>query len=200
MNGWMKLAAALFAAVSLTGCSLLKVAVATGDPLSKEEMNVRTMTRGFYYDMDAPFAFTPEHLAEIEAEMRKICKEKLKLERFELPREEALKFMEEKGEPYKVELINDLPADAHISFYQQGEFTDLCAGPHLDSTGRIKGNAIKLTACNAAYWRATPTVRPSSGFTASPSPRRRSWTHIWSGLRRPSDGTTGSWARSWGSL
>ena len=85
--------------------------------------------------------------------MRKICKEKLKLERFELPREEALKFMEEKGEPYKVELIHDLPEDAHISFYKQGEFTDLCAGPHLDSTGRVRGNAIKLTACNAAYWR-----------------------------------------------
>ena len=108
---------------------------------------------GFYYDLLAPFAFTPEHLEQIEAEMRKICKEKLKLERFELPREEAIKFMEEKDEPFKVELINDLPADEHISFYKQGEFTDLCAGPHLDSTGRIKGNAIKLTACNAAYWR-----------------------------------------------
>ena len=108
---------------------------------------------GFYYDLLAPFAFTPEHLEQIEAEMRKICKEKLKLERFELPREEAIKFMEEKDEPFKVELINDLPADAHISFYKQGEFTDLCAGPHLDSTGRIKGNGIKLTACNAAYWR-----------------------------------------------
>ena len=108
---------------------------------------------GFYYDLLAPFAFTPEHLEQIEAEMRKICKEKLKLERFELPREEAIKFMEEKDEPFKVELINDLPADAHISFYKQCEFTDLCAGPHLDSTGRIKGNAIKLTACNAAYWR-----------------------------------------------
>ena len=103
--------------------------------------------------MDAPFAFTPEHMEKIEAEMRKICKEKLKLERFELPREEAVKFMEEKGEPYKVELIQDLPEDAHISFYKQGEFTDLCAGPHLDSTGRVKGNAIKLLACNAAYWR-----------------------------------------------
>ena len=112
-----------------------------------------SIENGFYYDMDAPFAFTPEDLAEIEAEMRKICKERLKLERFELPREEALKYMEEREEPYKVELINDLPADAHISFYKQGEFVDLCAGPHLDSTGRIKGNAIKLTACNAAYWR-----------------------------------------------
>ena len=112
-----------------------------------------SIDNGFYYDLDAPFAFTPDNLTEIEAEMRKICKEKLKLERFELPREEALKFMEEKGEPYKVELINDLPEDAAISFYRQGEFTDLCAGPHLDSTGRVKGNAIKLTACNSAYWR-----------------------------------------------
>ena len=112
-----------------------------------------SIENGFYYDLDASFAFTPEDLAEIEGEMRKICKEKLKLERFELPREEALQYMEERQEPYKVELINDLPADAHISFYKQGEFVDLCAGPHLDSTGRIKGNAIKLTACNAAYWR-----------------------------------------------
>ena len=108
---------------------------------------------GFYYDMDSPFPFTPEIMEKIEAEMRKICKEKLKLERFELPRADAIKFMEEKNEPYKVELINDLPEDSVISFYRQGEFTDLCAGPHLDSTGRIKGNAIKLTACNAAYWR-----------------------------------------------
>ena len=108
---------------------------------------------GFYYDFYAPAPFTPEDLEQLEGEMRKICKEKLKLERFELPRAEALKFMEEKEEPFKVELIQDLPEDAHISFYKQGEFTDLCAGPHLDSTGRIKGNAIKLTACNAAYWR-----------------------------------------------
>ena len=108
---------------------------------------------GFYYDFDAPFNFTQEHLDALEAEMRKICKEKLKLERFELPRAEAIAFMQEKDEPYKVELINDLPADTHISFYKQGEFVDLCAGPHLDSTGRIKGNAIKLTQCCGAYWR-----------------------------------------------
>ena len=112
-----------------------------------------SIDNGFYYDLLAPFSFTPENLSEIETEMRKICKEKLKLERFELPRAEAIKFMEEKKEPFKVELINDLPEDATISFYKQGEFTDLCAGPHLDSTGRIKGNGIKLTACNAAYWR-----------------------------------------------
>ena len=112
-----------------------------------------SIDNGFYYDFDAPFNFTQENLDAIEAEMRKICKEKLKLERFELPREEAIKSMQEKDEPYKVELINDLPEDAHISFYTQGEFTDLCAGPHLDSTGRIKGNAIKLTQCCGAYWR-----------------------------------------------
>ena len=112
-----------------------------------------SIENGFYYDFDTPAPFTEAQLGELEAEMRKICKEKLKLERFELPRAEAVKFMEEKGEPYKVELINDLPQDATISFYKQGEFTDLCAGPHLDSTGRIKGNGIKLTACNAAYWR-----------------------------------------------
>ena len=106
---------------------------------------------GWYYDLYAPFAFTPEHLDQIEAEMRKICKEKLKIERFELPRDEALKLMAD--EPFKVELINDLPEGETISFYKQGEFTDLCAGPHLDSTGRVKGNALKLTACNAAYWR-----------------------------------------------
>ena len=108
---------------------------------------------GFYYDFDTPEPFTPEDLTELEAEMRKICKEKLKLERFELPREEAIKFMEEREEPYKVELINDLPLDAVISFYKQGDFTDLCAGPHVDSTGRIKGNAIKLTSVTGAYWR-----------------------------------------------
>ena len=108
---------------------------------------------GFYYDFDAPFAITPEILEKLEAEMRRICKEKIKLERFELPREEAIKFMEERDEPYKVELIQDLPEDAVISFYKQGDFTDLCAGPHLDSTGRVKGNAIKLTACNGSYWR-----------------------------------------------
>ena len=108
---------------------------------------------GFYYDFDAPEPFTPEVLEKLEAEMRKICKEKLKLERFELPRDEAIQFMTEREEPYKVELINDLPEDAAISFYKQGDFVDLCAGPHLDSTGRVKGNAIKLTSVTGAYWR-----------------------------------------------
>ena len=108
---------------------------------------------GWYYDFDADFSFTQEHLDAIEAEMKKICKEKLPLVRSEKPRAEAVAYMESLGEPDKVELINDLPEDAVISFYTQGEFTDLCAGPHLDSTGRIKANAFKLTQCCGAYWR-----------------------------------------------
>ena len=105
---------------------------------------------GYYYDFEhAPFS--REDLDKIEAEMKKIIKEGNKLERFTLPREEAIKFMEEKGEPYKVELIRDLPEDAEISFYSQGEFTDLCAGPHLMSTKGIK--AFKLTSSSGAYWR-----------------------------------------------
>jgi len=106
---------------------------------------------GFYYDFDTEAPFTPEDLTALEAEMRKICKEKLRLERFELPRAEALELMAD--EPYKIELIENLPEDAVISFYRQGDFVDLCAGPHLDSTGRVKGNAIKLTSSAGAYWR-----------------------------------------------
>ena len=112
-----------------------------------------SIDEGWYYDFDADFSFTPEHLSAIEAEMKKICKERLRIERSELPRAEAIAFMESRNEPYKVELINDLPEDAVISFYTQGEFTDLCAGPHLDSTGRIKPNAFKLTKSCGAYWR-----------------------------------------------
>jgi len=108
---------------------------------------------GWYYDFDAPFTFTPEHLAKIEAEMKKICKERLPIVRSEKPRAEAIAYMQEKNEPYKVELINDLPEDAVISFYTQGDFTDLCAGPHLDHTGRVKHNGFKLLNSCGAYWR-----------------------------------------------
>ena len=108
---------------------------------------------GWYYDFDAPFTFGPEHLEKIEAEMKKICKERIKLERSEKPRAEAIAYMESLNEPYKVELINDLPEDAVISFYTQGDFTDLCAGPHVDHTGRIKHNGFKLTTSCGAYWR-----------------------------------------------
>lgn len=106
---------------------------------------------GFYYDFDLEHKFTEEDLAAIEKEMKKITKANIPLERFELPREEAIKFMEEKGESYKVELIKDLPEDEVISFYKQGEFVDLCAGPHKGSTGAIK--AFKLTSVAGAYWR-----------------------------------------------
>lgn len=105
---------------------------------------------GFYYDFDSDVTFAAEELEKIEAEMKKIVKENLKIERFTLPREEAKKLMEEKGEPYKVLLIDRVPEGEEISFYKQGEFTDLCAGPHLFSTGAIK--AFKLTQCTGAYW------------------------------------------------
>jgi threonyl-tRNA synthetase len=106
---------------------------------------------GFYYDFDIERPFTPEDLEKIEAEMAKIVKEDIPLERFTLPREEAINFMEEKGEPYKVELIRDLPEGETISFYKQGDFTDLCAGPHIPSTGKVK--AFKLLSIAGAYWR-----------------------------------------------
>ena len=105
---------------------------------------------GFYYDFEHE-PFSREDLDKLEAEMKKIIKQGEKLERFTLPRQEAIAFMEEKGEPYKVELIQDLPEDAEISFYKQGDFTDLCAGPHLMSTKGIK--AFKLTSSSGAYWR-----------------------------------------------
>lgn len=104
---------------------------------------------GFYYDFDTEHTFTNDDLEKIEAEMKKIAKENLKIERFELPRDEALELM--KDEPYKIELINDLPEGETISFYKQGEFTDLCAGPHVNYTGKVK--AVKLLSATGAYWR-----------------------------------------------
>ena len=110
-----------------------------------------SIEKGFYYDFDVEKPFTEEDLSAIEVEMKKIIKEDLPIERFELPREEAIKLMEEREEPYKVELIKELPEDEVISFYKQGEFTDLCRGPHLPSTGCVK--AIKLLSSSGAYWR-----------------------------------------------
>ncbi len=108
---------------------------------------------GFYYDFDVDEPFTPDFLAAVEKEMKNIIKKNDRLERFELPRAEAIALMQEKGEPYKVELIEDLPEDAVISFYRQGDFVDLCAGPHLPSTGKVK--AYKLTSIAGAYWRGS---------------------------------------------
>ena len=110
-----------------------------------------SIDNGFYYDFDVEKPFTEDDLAKIENEMKKIIKEDLAIERFTLPRDEAIKFMKEKQEPYKVELIEDLPEDEEISFYKQGEFTDLCAGPHVMKTGSIK--AVKLLTTSGAYWR-----------------------------------------------
>jgi len=112
-----------------------------------------SIDNGFYYDFDMEKPFIPEDLAKLEAEMAKIIKEDLAIERFTLPRNEAIKFMQERNEPYKVELIEDLPEGEEISFYKQGEFTDLCAGPHLLSTGKVK--AVKLMQLAGAYWRGS---------------------------------------------
>ena len=110
-----------------------------------------SIENGFYYDFDVEKPFTEDDLAKLEEEMQKIIKEDFPLERFELPRKEAIELMEERKEPYKVELINDLPEGEVISFYKQGEFVDLCRGPHLSSTGKVK--AVKLTSMSSAYWR-----------------------------------------------
>jgi threonyl-tRNA synthetase len=112
-----------------------------------------SIENGFYYDFDAEMPFGAEEIEKIEREMEKIVKEDLAIERFSLPRAEAIKLMEEKGEPYKVELIKDLPENEEISFYKQGEFTDLCAGPHVLYTSAVK--AIKLTSVAGAYWRGS---------------------------------------------
>ena len=133
-----------------TGSHVLAQAVKRLYPETKLAIGP-AIDNGFYYDFDREKPFLQEDLDKIEAEMKKIVKEGLRLERFELPREEAIAFMEEKDEPYKVELIQDLPEDAVISFYKQGDFVDLCAGPHLPSTSGLK--AFKLTSCTGAYWR-----------------------------------------------
>ncbi|MBE7048056.1 MAG: threonine--tRNA ligase [Ruminococcaceae bacterium] len=112
-----------------------------------------SIENGFYYDIDCETSFTPEILEKLEAEMHKIVKEDLAIERFTMPRSEAISYFEKAEEPYKKELIEDLPEDAEISFYKQGEFTDLCAGPHLPSTGNVK--AIALTSVAGAYWRGS---------------------------------------------
>ncbi len=110
-----------------------------------------SIDNGFYYDFDTENTFSESDFEKIEEEMKKIIKEDLKIEKFTLPREEAIKLMQENGEPYKVELIEELPEDEVISFYRQGEFVDLCAGPHLMSTGKVK--AVKLLSTSGAYWR-----------------------------------------------
>lgn len=126
---------------------------------------------GFYYDFDLEHRFTEEDFPAIEKEVRRIVEENLSLERFELPRAEALKLMSEKDEPYKVELINDLPEDSVISFYKQGDFTDLCAGPHLTSTGAVK--AVKITSVAGAYWRGDEKNKMLQRLYATAFPKQK---------------------------
>ena len=133
-----------------TASHILAQAVKRLYPASKLTIGP-AIDNGFYYDIDSDVTFTPEVLSQLEAEMKKIVKENLKIERFELPRDEAIKFMTERDEPYKVQLIEELPEGEVIRFYRQGEFVDLCAGPHLFSTGAVK--AFKLTQCTGAYWK-----------------------------------------------
>ncbi|MBO4562480.1 MAG: threonine--tRNA ligase [Clostridia bacterium] len=135
-----------------TGSHILAQAVKKVRPEAKLAIGP-AIENGFYYDFDVDEPFTPDELAVIENEMAKIVEEKLPLERFELPREEAIKFMADRNEPYKVELIEDLPEDAIISFYKQGDFVDLCAGPHVENTGKVKN--FKLMSIAGAYWRGS---------------------------------------------
>ncbi len=135
-----------------TGAHILAQAVKRLFPEAKLAIGP-AIADGFYYDFDVPVSFTPDDFRKIEKEMERIVSENHKLERFELPREEAIAFMKEKGEPYKVELIEDLPEDETISFYRQGEFVDLCAGPHVASTGKVKN--IKIMSLAGAYWRGS---------------------------------------------
>ncbi len=129
-----------------------------------------SIENGFYYDFDKDGNFSQDELDKIEKEIAKIAKEDLKIEKFELPRAEALKLMEEKNEPYKIELINDLPEDEVISFYKQGEFVDLCAGPHLLSTKTVK--AVKLIRSAGAYWRGNEKNKMLSRVYATAFPKK----------------------------
>ncbi len=135
-----------------TGSHVLAQAVKKVRPEAKLAIGP-AIDNGFYYDFDVDEPFTPDELEIIEKEMAKIVEQKLPLERFELPREEAIKFMADRNEPYKVELIEDLPEDAIISFYKQGDFVDLCAGPHVENTGKVKN--FKLMSIAGAYWRGS---------------------------------------------
>ena len=150
---------------------------------------------GFYYDFDHE-SFSREDLDALEAEMKKIIKQGAKLEKFTMPREEAIKFMEEKGEPYKVELIRDLPEDAEISFYSQGDFVDLCAGPHLMSTKSIK--AFKLISSSMAYWRGdSDKARLQRIYGTAYSKKEELAEHL---ERMEDAGITINWAVRWDCL
>jgi threonyl-tRNA synthetase len=152
---------------------------------------------GFYYDMDAPFAFTPEILTKIEAEMRKICKEKLKLERFELPREEALKFMEEKGEPYKVELINDLPAGRRHLLLQAGRLHRPVRRPPPGLHRPHQGQRHQADRLQRAYWRGDSSRKQLQRIYGVAFPKKDELDEYLRSRRRPASATTTRSAASW---
>lgn len=131
---------------------------------------------GFYYDIDLEHRLSPEDLEKIEAEMKKIVKEEFEVERYELPKDEAIDFMKKLGEDYKVELIEGLEEGSTISFYKQGEFTDLCAGPHLPNVKKVK--AFKLLSVAGAYWRADQSNKMLQSFTVLLLRKRKIWMII----------------------
>lgn len=156
-----------------------------------------SIANGFYYDFDVDFSFTPEILEKIEAEMKKIVKENIPLEQFDLSADEALKLMEEKDEPYKVELIKEHAGKGEkISFYKQAEFTELCAGPHIPDTGRVK--AFKLTSIAGAYWRGDEKIKCFSVYTVYLSQSSPSLRNILKELKRQKSATTENSVRSLG--
>lgn len=158
-----------------------------------------SIANGFYYDFDVDFSFTPEILEKIEAEMKKIVKENIPLEKFDLSADEALKLMEEKDEPYKVELIKEHAGKGEkISFYKQAEFTELCAGPHIPDTGRVK--AFKLTSIAGAYWRGDEKIKCFSVYTVYLSQSSQSLRNILKELKRLKSATTENSVRSLGFL
>ena len=136
-----------------------------------------SIDNGFYYDFDVETPFTDEDKAKIEEEMKKIIKEDLEIERFSLPKKEALEFM--KDQPYKIELIEELPEGEEISFYKQGDFTDLCAGPHLLKTGKVK--AVKILSSSGAYWRGSEKNKMLQRIYAISFPKKRivNYKNIW---------------------
>lgn len=150
---------------------------------------------GFYYDVDRDIPFTTEDLEKIEKEMKKIVKEALPVESFTLPREEAIALMKEKEEPYKVELIEDLPEDAIISFYKQGEFTDLCAGPHLMNTKTVK--AFKLTSLAGAYWRGNEKNKMLTRIYGTSFTKKPIWMNIWRGWKKQKSVTIENLEKNW---
>ena len=149
---------------------------------------------GFYYDVQFSSPLSPEDLPALEKEMAHIIAQDFPLEHFTLSREEALQLMRQRDEPYKLQLIEDLPDDEVLHFYRQGEFVDLCAGPHVASTGAI--HAFRLLSIAGAYWRGNEKTPCSPEFTVPALKLRPSWMPIWKSWRKPKRGITASWARS----